>query len=141
MKRCAKPFICRRMTALASGATGERSPVRLMPQRSSRGRGDALAGEVLAQVAGDLAAAAQRGEDVDEAQHLHLEALVRHRPLHHLALQALAESSRASPRGWRRRSPGGGLDALLVLGTVLIGGLHFLRGRRAADRRCEPGSP
>ncbi len=37
MKRCAKPFIWLRMTALASGATGERRPARLMPQRSAAG--------------------------------------------------------------------------------------------------------
>ena len=53
------------------------------------GRRDALAGEVLAQMAGDLTAAAQGGEDVDEAQHLDLETLVAHRPVHHLALPAL----------------------------------------------------
>jgi len=37
MNRCAKPFICRLITPLASGATGERSPARLMPQRRTLG--------------------------------------------------------------------------------------------------------
>ena len=59
-----------------------------------RGRGHVLLGEVLAQVAADLAAAAQRGEHVDEAQQLDLELLVGHGPLHHLALPALRRQAR-----------------------------------------------
>ena len=41
--------------------------------------------EVLLQVAGNLLRRLQHGEDIHEAEHLDLEGLVLHRPLHHLS--------------------------------------------------------
>ncbi len=78
----------------ADDGARERSHRRALPREADaptqrRRHGHALVCEVLVQVAGDLGAAAKRGEDVDEAEHLHLETLVRHGPFHHLALQAL----------------------------------------------------
>ena len=96
------------------------------------GGGDVLAGEVLAQVPGDLGPAAQRGEDVDEAQHLDLEPLVGHRPVHHVALQPVTRQPRGLVlAGGREDLPRGGLDA----GLAGVVGCHG-RGLRVSERVC-----
>jgi hypothetical protein len=70
--------------------------------------------EVLAQVARHLGARTQRGEDVDEAKELDLEAFVLHRPVHHLVLPVGArERRRLGTLDQGEDLPGGGLDVAL----------------------------
>ena len=88
-----------------------------MPQRSAAGAATPSRAKYSRRWRAISGAAAERGEDVDEAEHLHLETLVRHGPLHHLALQALArEPARLLAGHGGEDLPGGLLDAILGAG-------------------------
>jgi len=88
--------------------------------------------EVLAQVARHLTARPERGEDVDEAEELDLEALVGHRPVHHLVLPAGAgERRRFGTLDQAEDPPGGCLDVALERG----GGAAFALELLACHRR------
>ncbi len=47
-----------------------------------------MCGEIFIEMADDVAAAMERREDIDKAEHLHFEVLIAHRELHHALVKA-----------------------------------------------------
>ena len=107
MKRRANDSISARTARAAAGRSGEWRPVAPIARRRARGVSTPGCRKYSLQMAGDLGRAAQRGEDVDKAEELDLEALVGHGPVEHLVLPArLREQS--GPRTVDQRKQGAG---------------------------------